>query len=81
MALSEDRATELIALLRKFKELFAWSPKDMPGISLEVITHELKIDPARKPIAQKRRPMGTDQKLAIRQEVGKLVDADFVAEI
>ena len=45
---------DLINLLRKYKDLFAWSPSDMPGISTEVNTHELKIDPSIRPIAQKR---------------------------
>lgn len=72
---------ELINLLRRYKELFAWSPSDMPGISTEVISHELKIDPSIRPIAQKRRPMGPEKMAAIRQEVGKLLEAGFIKEI
>lgn len=75
----EDEA--LAMLLIDFKELFAWKPNDMPGISKEKIVHELNIDPNIKPIAQKRRHVGKDKAISIRQEVGKLVDANFVKDI
>lgn len=51
--LPEEEAKALSMLLVEFMELFAWKTNDMPGISKEVIAHELNIDPSIKPIAQK----------------------------
>ena len=39
----EARQT-LINFLRRKADLFLWSPSDMPGISRDVMDHELKVD-------------------------------------
>lgn len=54
VTLPEMKIESLTLLLIEFRELFVWKPSDMSGISEEVITHELNIDPSIKPIAQKR---------------------------
>lgn len=50
----------------------------MPNMTEDVITHELNIDPNIKLIAQKWRPVGDEKVIAIRHEVGKLVNAQIV---
>ncbi|KAM2027207.1 hypothetical protein ACFX1T_019541 [Malus domestica] len=42
-------------------EVFAWSYKDMPGISPDIICHHLSIDPKTKPVKQKRRSYDVEQ--------------------
>ena len=78
-SLPQEEKDHLVALLRRYKELFAWKPSDMPGISTDIISHELRVDPLARPIVQKRRPMGPNKQLAIRQEVGRLLEAEFIA--
>ena len=34
---------ELIALLKEFKEIFAWSYQDMPGLDTEIVVHRILI--------------------------------------
>jgi len=34
---------ELIALLKEFKEIFAWSYQDMPGLDTEIIDNRIPI--------------------------------------
>lgn len=53
----------------------------MSGISKEVISHELSVDPSISPIVHRRCPVGEEKAIIIRQEVGKLVDANFVKEM
>lgn len=53
----------------------------MSGISEDVITHELNIDANIKPTAQKRRPLGEEKVISIKQEVWKIVNAQFIKEI
>ena len=43
-ALSPEMRTRLIRFLKENLDVFAWSHEDMPGISLEVIQHKLKVD-------------------------------------
>ena len=40
----------LVALLTEFKEVFAWSYKDMPGIDTDIMQHCIPIDPTMKPV-------------------------------
>ncbi|CAL8997656.1 unnamed protein product, partial [Prunus brigantina] len=46
---------QLVAFLTQNLDLFAWSHEDMCGISPDIITHRLSIDPQYRPIHQKRR--------------------------
>ncbi|VFQ88695.1 unnamed protein product [Cuscuta campestris] len=46
---------QLMGVLRSFKVLFAWGPEDMPGVDPQIICHRLAVDPAHKPIKQKKR--------------------------
>ena len=41
---------EIVNCLKKNLDVFAWTPKDMPGISPNVICHHLNVDPQYKPI-------------------------------
>jgi hypothetical protein len=53
--LSEGLKTELSEFLKKNLDVFAWSHEDMPGIDPAIISHRLNIDPAAKPVKQKKR--------------------------
>ena len=48
--LPEPEKTELLDLLLKNKEVFAWTPYEMPGIDPEVMCHKLNVDPKYKPM-------------------------------
>ncbi|CAL1379514.1 unnamed protein product [Linum trigynum] len=70
----------LIALLREFAELFAWSAKEMPGVTPETAVHRLAVEAGRKPVQQKRRNLSQEKEAMLRVEVDKLLDAGFVEE-
>lgn len=70
----------LIELLQRINELFTWIPSDMLGIAISVITYEMKINPLVKPTTQSKMPMGDETQLAIRVEVSKLFNPNFVKE-
>nr|KYP31642.1 Transposon Ty3-I Gag-Pol polyprotein [Cajanus cajan] len=61
--------------------MFAWTPSDMPGIDPNFMCHRLSICPTAKPIAQRKRKMGTERKIAVESEVAKLLQACFIREI
>lgn len=54
--ISSNLAYELRAYLIEFLknniDLFTWKSEDMPNIDLEIISHELYVDHAKKPIQQ-----------------------------
>lgn len=47
--------------LRENLDVFAWTPNDMPGISLDVICHHLNVDPKFKPVRQKKQNIALDR--------------------
>ncbi|XP_017221564.1 uncharacterized protein LOC135148512 [Daucus carota subsp. sativus] len=72
---------ELTNLLREYADVFAWSPKDMPGLDESVAMHKLSVDPKRAPKKQKRRNFAPDRQKAIDAEIDKLLDADLICEV
>ncbi|XXG67553.1 hypothetical protein AAC387_Pa06g0875 [Persea americana] len=59
--LPELEKTELLNLLLKNKEVFAWTPYEMPGIDPAVKCHKLNVDPNHKPVIQKASRTGVLQ--------------------
>ena len=72
---------DIIAFLKRNKNTFAWSTEDMPGISIDVVSHQLNVDPSFKPIKQKRRKLGPDRSKVINDEVERLLKAGSIREV
>ncbi|XP_013614472.1 PREDICTED: RNA-directed DNA polymerase homolog [Brassica oleracea var. oleracea] len=53
----------------------------MKGIDPAITSHELNVDPTFKPIRQKRRKLGPEWSKAVNEEVDRLLDAGFIAEV
>lgn len=51
--LSLDTHEQVTNLLKTNQDLFAWAYEEMTGISLDVITHKLNVDPEHKLVKQK----------------------------
>ncbi|XP_049381345.1 uncharacterized protein LOC125845898 [Solanum stenotomum] len=69
---------ELIDLLRQYMDVFAWSYDDMPGLSTDIVSHRLPIDPSYPPVKQKPRKMKPDLSLKVKEEVSKQFDANVI---
>jgi len=59
----------LIKLLQKCQGIFAFSPKEMPGIDPKRMEHQLNIDPTHKPMIQKNWHMGSERAATVTREV------------
>ena len=53
----------------------------MPGISTEVITHKLNVNPSISHVKQKRRVFAPKRNAAVMEEVDKLLMAGFKREV
>jgi hypothetical protein len=51
---------DLVALLRRNSDVFAWSHEDMPGIDPSVIVHKLNVDPNHRLVKQRRRTFAVE---------------------
>nr|XP_012466449.1 unnamed protein product [Gossypium raimondii] len=77
-SISENTRQDLIALLHEYKDVFAWSYQDMPGLNTDIVVHKLPLKPKCKPIQQKLRRMRPEMLLKIKEEVKKQFDAAFL---
>ena len=50
-SLTEKEKSELVLLLKEFKDIFAWDYKEMPGLDPGLIAHTLNVDSQAKPVA------------------------------
>ena len=48
--LTEQIKVGVVNLLKEYKEIFAWSHEDMPGINVNVISHHLAVNEKCKPM-------------------------------
>ena len=48
----KDIKPELIVKLKEFREIFAWSYQDMPGLDTEIIVHSIPVKPECPPVQQ-----------------------------
>jgi len=60
--------------------MFAWTAKDMSGVDLEVMSHKLSVYKDVRPIAQKKRKQGEEKRQATKDEIDKLLSANFIKE-
>jgi len=70
---------KLCALLKEFRDVFAWSYNDMPGLDTDTVQHKLPLKPECPPVRQKLRRMKPEMSLKIKEEVQKQFDAGFLA--
>jgi len=67
--LLEEEKTELILLLKVFRDIFAWDYSKMPRLDLGLVVHMLNVDPGSKPVTQLARVFHTKVEVQIIKEV------------
>ena len=80
-SLMETEKSELILLLKGFKDVFAWDYNEIPGLDPGFVAHTLNVDPEAKPVAQPARIFHTEIEGQIVKEVQKLLAARFIKTI
>ena len=50
-SLTEKEKSELILLLKEFKDVFAWDYSEMPGLDPGLVVDTLNVDTEAKPVA------------------------------
>ncbi|RDX66368.1 hypothetical protein CR513_54872, partial [Mucuna pruriens] len=78
--LGKEEEEQLVSTLRRNVDVFAWTARDMPGIDPRFMCHHLSVSPG-EPVAQKKRKQGEEKRRAIKEEVEKLLAANFVREV
>ena len=79
--LPEEENRRLIALLKEYKDVFAWDYEKMPGLDPKVDTYKLNVDPKAKPVKQLGRKYRLDVGEKIKAKMNKLLKIGFIEEI
>ena len=79
--LSPDMKKGIVEFLKRNLDVFAWNHEHMPGISENVIQHQLNVNPKKKLVQQRRKVFAPERNKAIMDEVNKLLAAKFICEV
>ena len=71
----------LEALLKEYKDVFAWNYEEILGLNPKLVTYKLNVNPKAKLVKQPTRKYRLDIKEKIKVEVNKLLKARFIEEI
>ena len=79
--LTPEEEDLLIKTLKEYRDVFAWSYKDLKGVDPEICKHTIPTRDESKP--RKQRPYTYNDTFArkIKEEIDKLLEADFIYEI
>ncbi|GJU19855.1 hypothetical protein Tco_1153197 [Tanacetum coccineum] len=72
---------QLMNLLKDNKDVFAWQPSDMIGVSRRIIQHSLNVNLSITPVAQKRKVLGPEKSKAVTKEVEEWVKAGIMRSV
>ena len=72
---------QLVTLLQKYRDVFAWTYDEMPSLDLGLVVHSLNVDPRMRPVVQQVKVFHTEVEAQIVQEVKKLLTAGFIKPI
>ncbi|XP_050150514.1 uncharacterized protein LOC126625466 [Malus sylvestris] len=79
--LRADEIEEYYQLLSEYKDIFAWTYKEMPRLDPVIVVHHLAVKPGTRPIKQTQRRYRSELIPQIEAEIDKLIKAGFIREI
>ena len=72
---------QLVALLRKYRDVFVWTYDEMPGLDPGLVVHSLNVDLGTRSVVQLARVFHTEVEAQIIHEVKKLLTVGFIKPI
>ncbi|XP_074314436.1 uncharacterized protein LOC141649650 [Silene latifolia] len=79
--LTKEDEEEYYKLLVEYKDVFAWSYKEMSGLNPKVAVHRLAIKKGTNPKKKSQRRFRSELVPEIEKEVNKLIEAGFIREV
>ncbi len=72
---------QLIELVKEFKDVFAWTYKDLKGIAQEIVQHKIEFDAIVPPAHQARYRLNVNYVTIVKQDIDKLLAISFIKPI
>ncbi|RYA38018.1 reverse transcriptase family protein, partial [Enterobacter cloacae complex sp. GF14B] len=79
--LSPGEEERLLSLLREYRDVFAWSYKDLKGVDPSICQHSIPLKQDAKPSRQRPYTYNDTFAKRIKEEIDKLMEAEFIYEI
>ena len=79
MPLEEKSA--MVALLKEFWDVFAWSYEDMQGLDPQLYQHQIHLSKDTKPVAQRSYCMNPNYATKVKDEIDKLLRVGFIRPV
>ena len=76
--LNKTQKESLIHLLAEYSDVFVWEVSDTQGLSTDVVSHKLPINPGFEPVKQKTRKFKPELSLKIKEEITKQIESRLV---
>ena len=76
--LRPEEFARILEVLKKYKDYFAWSYTELPGLNRKLVEHRLPIKTRFEPYQQAPRRMAPDIILKVKEEIKRLVAANFI---
>jgi hypothetical protein len=80
-ACTPEEITAYKALFQEYRDIFAWSYTEMPGLDPSIVEHRIDTWPDITPVRQKQRPLHPSKAAAIKAEIDKLRVVGFIYPI
>jgi hypothetical protein len=80
-ACTPQEITAYKALFQEYRDIFAWSYTEMPGLDPSIVEHRIDTWPDITPVRQKQRPLHPSKAAAIKAEIDKLRVVGFIYPI
>jgi len=79
--LGDEEIKAYCDLVKEYREVFAWSYKELKGIPPEIVEHRIPLVSGAVPIRQKERRMNPQLQLIVKEELEKLLQAGFIKPV
>ncbi|GAA0147863.1 hypothetical protein LIER_07460 [Lithospermum erythrorhizon] len=76
--MTSEEERQYVDLLHEFRDVFAWTYKEMPGLDPRVVVHQLAIKNGARPFKQAQRRFRQELAPSIEIEVNKLIEAGLI---
>ncbi|KAL1333382.1 hypothetical protein AAHE18_11G096500 [Arachis hypogaea] len=76
--LYDDFKKEMMEILKEYCDCFAWDYAEMPGLSRELVEHQLPLKANVKPVKQPPRRFAPEVVQKIKEEIERLLKAKFI---
>ena len=80
-SLGQETQDQIVEVIARHLDAFAWSASDMLGIDPDFMCHRLTMDPQVRPVRQRRRKFNEERRRVVREETEKLLIAGHIREI